>query len=121
MAALQTGRLSELGGEIEFYAGLAADSAFDQLTKSIAHDPVFEKHAISVEHYIVSTGLRKMIEGSRIVQYVDGVWGCRVIDEGKAKPKYLAAPHARLIEASLAALRIMAYVTDKTDQNTRIV
>jgi hypothetical protein len=102
--------LSELGGQIEFYPGLP--DFFDDLKKGIAQNPAFEKHGISVEHYIVSTGLRKMIEGSRIASYVDGIWGCEFV-EGTAKPGYLNR-QPELIGTSLGYITDIAYVIDNT-------
>ena len=36
-------------------------------------DPTYERADIALEHYIVSTGLRPMIEGSAVRPYVDDV------------------------------------------------
>jgi hypothetical protein len=103
--------LFDLGGEIDFYTGLP--DFFAELKKSIAQNPAFEKHGISVEHYIVSTGLRKMIEGSRIAPYVDGIWGCEFV-EGTAKPGYLDHRQRELVEASPGYITDIAYVIDNT-------
>src|SRR5271156_3491614 len=64
--------LFKFGSEIEFYPGLP--DFFSSLKSSVSENSEFAKHEVSVEHYIVSTGLRKMIEGSDIAQYVDGIW-----------------------------------------------
>ncbi|HEY5857494.1 MAG TPA: hypothetical protein VIW24_26570 [Aldersonia sp.] len=36
---------------------------------------------ISVEHYVVSTGFRQMIEGNPIFEYLDGVWACELLPD----------------------------------------
>jgi len=78
--------LFELGREIEFYDGLPD---FFRSVKGVAPaTDQFVKHGVTVEHYIVSTGLRQMILGSKIAQYVDGVWGCEFV-EHLAGPGYL--------------------------------
>lgn len=56
--------LRELGSEIEFYPGLP--DFFPRIKDRIAKNSRFSKHQINVEHYVVSTGLREMIMGSRI-------------------------------------------------------
>ena len=41
-----------------------------------------------MEHYIVSTGFAEVIRGSALMPYVDGVWGCELIEEpdGEGNP-----------------------------------
>ena len=43
--------------------------------------PEFVKEDISVEHFVVSTGIRPMIEGSAIAPHVDGIWANSFIEE----------------------------------------
>jgi len=78
--------LRELGGELEFYPGLP--EFFQKIKDQISSNPKFATHQISVEHYIVSTGLREMIMGSKIAPYVDDVWACEFAEES-AGPGYL--------------------------------
>jgi len=35
--------------------------------------------------YIVSTGFAEIIRGSVLKQYVDGIWGCELIEDGKGE------------------------------------
>jgi len=78
--------LKDLGGEIEFFEGLPE---FFQTVKQIAKEEKYQRFAgIQVEHYIVSTGLRKMILGSKISPYVEGVWACEFVAD-TAQPGYL--------------------------------
>lgn len=51
--------------------------------------PEFADEGISVEHYIVSTGLREMILGSVFASVVDGIWANTFI-ESAAEPGYTA-------------------------------
>ena len=62
--------LRELGAEIELYSGLP--QFFDLAKQSVHSDVRFVKHGVQVEHYIVSTGLREMIMGSRIAPFCGG-------------------------------------------------
>jgi hypothetical protein len=78
-AGLNNQRLKAFGAELEFYPGLP--EFFLQLKHEIAAQPRFADHDISLEHYVVSTGLRQMILGSAIAEHVDGVWGCELLEE----------------------------------------
>jgi hypothetical protein len=76
---LNNARLRKLGGKIQLYEGLP--DFFEKIKHVVAVNPEYAQHEIQVEHYIVSTGLRQMILGSKIAPYVDGVWGCEFIED----------------------------------------
>lgn len=76
---LNNALLKELGKEIKLYDGLP--EFFNTITNLVKKDENYRKHNITVEHYIVSTGLSKMIRGSSIADYVDGIWGCEFIED----------------------------------------
>lgn len=78
--------LRKLGSELEFYPGLP--QFFLEVKEHVTNHPVYRKHDIKVELYIVSTGLRQMILGSKIAEYVDGVWACEFV-EMRLPPGYL--------------------------------
>ena len=59
----------ELGTEIKFYEGLP--EFFQELREETHPEPEYARHKIEVEHYIVSTGLAKMIRGSKIAPFVE--------------------------------------------------
>ncbi len=81
--------LHELGAELTFHPGMPEFLA--TLRASVDEDPVFERADITLEHYVVSTGLRPMIEGSAVRPYVEDVWACEFIEAhhppGYAKPE----------------------------------
>ena len=77
-------KLRELGARIELAPGLP--DFFDR-TREIVKDDPYLKHDISIEHYVVSTGLRPMIEGSRLANAVDGIWACELLPEA-APPRF---------------------------------
>jgi hypothetical protein len=109
---LTNAKLKSLGNEIEFYAGLP--DFFELLKKEVATNAAFQKYEISIEHYIVSTGLRTMIEGSRIAKFVDGIWGCEFI-QGNAKPDYLDKDQRNLFPDSEAeVITDIVYSIDNT-------
>lgn len=74
---LDNAELKELGAEIEFYPG--AVELFETI-KSLNDDERFREYGISFENYIVSTGLKKLIQGSAIDPFVKRIWGAELID-----------------------------------------
>ena len=43
-------------------------------------DKRYSEYGIQVEHYIVSTGFAEIIRGSELMPFVDGVWGCELLE-----------------------------------------
>ncbi|MGH2427444.1 MAG: HAD family hydrolase [Candidatus Limnocylindria bacterium] len=86
---LSNDMLREIGGELTFHPGMP--EYLETLKAGVADEPVYQRADVTVEHYIVSTGLRPMIEGSAIRPYVDDVWACEFIEAshppGYAKPE----------------------------------
>lgn len=79
LKGLSNQRLRVLGAEIQFCPGLP--EFFDGL-KTFARDVgARQKLEISLEHYIISTGLAEMIRGSRIAPHVDGIFACEFIEQ----------------------------------------
>ena len=98
---LNNQRLKELGQGINFYEGLP--DFLGEIQQRVNHA---DKQAakITVEHYVLSSGLRKMIEGSAIAKYLKGIWACEFVESKQA-------PHV---------LEEIAYVIDYTTK-TRAV
>ena len=69
--------LFELGKELKFYKGIP--EIFEKTKDLIEKDTSIKDYNIKVEHYIVSTGMKRMIEGSIIKEYVEDIWGCELI------------------------------------------
>ncbi|HSM01362.1 MAG TPA: haloacid dehalogenase-like hydrolase, partial [Acidimicrobiia bacterium] len=53
---------------------------FDTTRRHVASVPEYASQGITVEHYVVSTGIRHMIEGSVIGPHLDGVWANAFIE-----------------------------------------
>lgn len=66
-------RLRELGSRLNFYKGLP--EMFEEFRDGLL-SPEHVLHGITVEHYIVSSGLKTLIEGSRLAPYVRKIFGC---------------------------------------------
>lgn len=76
---LNNERLKELGSRLKFYKVIP--EIFDATRKVVEDDSSFNEYDIKVEHYVVSTGMFKMIEGSIVRDYMEHIWGCELIED----------------------------------------
>ncbi len=81
MPDLSNAKLRELGARIDLFPGLP--DAFDRL-KGILDEAKYAGDELRLEHYVVSTGLYAMIEGSQIADKLDGIWASAFIEEPAA-------------------------------------
>lgn len=79
---LNNEKLKEFGKELKFYPGVP--EIFEKTKKLIEDDSIYSEYDIKVEHYIVSTGMTQIIKGSSVMEHVEHVWGCELI-EGEDK------------------------------------
>jgi len=91
MPNLTNAKLRALGARIRFHPGLP--DFFQSLKDELARVPEALRFDLKLEHYIVSTGLREMIEGSAIRPFVDGIWASEFL-ESPPPPGF--DPHATL-------------------------
>jgi hypothetical protein len=111
---LNNAKLKELGAQIEFAPGIPDFLVRSRdLTTSVER---YLRHELRVEHYIVSTGLRQMIEGSAIRPHVEDVWACELLPD-PAPPGYLS--QLPTVDAH-APLHQIGYTIDNTSK-TRAV
>lgn len=75
-------RLSELGGGLSFFPGLP--EIFVDLPK-VSLGPEHELAGIKVEHYIVSSGLKALLDGSRLQPHVKAIFGCEFGEDGDGR------------------------------------
>ncbi|MBD3312382.1 hypothetical protein GF352_02940 [archaeon] len=66
---LSNNLLMELGREIKFFPGIP--EFFDNLKKETGAD---------IEYYVITSGLRKMLQGSVINDYVNEIYGCELLE-----------------------------------------
>jgi hypothetical protein len=71
-------RLRELGGSLRFYPGLP--QMFEEFAKGLLTSQ-HEAQGIRVEHYIISSGLKALIEGSRLAPFVNSIFGCEFAED----------------------------------------
>lgn len=77
-AGLNNSMLNDFGKDLRFYSGVP--EIFSSTKRMIADNTVYQEYGIKVEHYIVSTGFVEVIRGSSVMDHVDGVWGCELIE-----------------------------------------
>ena len=66
--------LHELGSKITYFPGIP--EFFDNIREDIESEPVYKQAEIKIEHYVVSTGLLAMIEGSAVAPYMEHIEAC---------------------------------------------
>lgn len=114
LEGLTNSKLRELGAKIALAPGMP-----DFLQRTRAHVAGHERyahHGVQVEHYIVSTGLRQMIEGSAIREHVDDVWACELLCDPPG-PGYLIDDRESSLDGPLTQL---GYVLDNTTKTRAI-
>ncbi|MGW4528974.1 HAD family hydrolase [Amycolatopsis sp. NPDC004378] len=111
---LTNAKLRELGALVPLAPGMPDFMA--RTRKLVSEDEKYRHHNITVEHYIVSTGLRQMIEGNPIHEHVDGVWACELLAD-PPKAGYLDAPDGA---AETGVLSQVGYVLDNTTKTRAI-
>ena len=77
-SGLNNQKLREYGSKQRFYKGIP--EIFEKTKNMFKDDKSYTEYGIQVEHYIVSTGFAEVIRGSALMPYVDGVWGCELLD-----------------------------------------
>ncbi len=107
-------RLRELGEELEMSPGIP--EFFTATRNHVASIPDYAHEDIDVEHYVVSTGIRPMIEGSPIGSIIDGIWANDFI-ERPAPPGYL---ETLAIDSDPHPISMLGYMIDNTSK-TRAV
>ena len=112
MPGLSNKVLRECGAEIKFYPGLPG--FFESSRAWVKAKPEYAKHEITLEHYVVSTGLAEMIRGSALAPQIDAVWGCEFI-ENPLQPGFLSQNEFPIdAAAEIAQIGVMIDNTTKT-------
>jgi hypothetical protein len=75
-------RLGELGANLQFYPGLP--EMFDEFQDGLLR-PEHVTLGIHVEHYIISSGLKVLIDGSRLARYVRAIFGCEYAEDSQGR------------------------------------
>lgn len=75
-------RLNELGAGLRFFPGLP--EIFEELPKR-ALRPEHEAAGIRIEHYIISSGLKALLDGSRLKPFVKAIFGCEFGEDAEGR------------------------------------
>ena len=70
--------LQEMGADLTFFPGVP--ECFDEL-QNVVKIGKYEEVGIRLEHYVVSSGLKAILEGSRIAKHVKRIFGCEFDEE----------------------------------------
>lgn len=70
--------LNECGKNIEFFPGV--ETWFDRINK------FGEENGVQVEHYLVSSGTKEIVEGCKIYPYFKKAWGCEFYFNEQGEP-----------------------------------
>ena len=82
---LQRKLLKRLACQIEYYPGVAHFfQALDRFLKTL---PEVREWGIRVEHYVVSSGMKEILEGSSLAKYFKRIYACEY-DYGPAGPVF---------------------------------
>ena len=84
--------LKKLGAKLNFYQGLP--EMFEEFRGGeglLTAEHV--AHGITVEHYIISSGLKVLIDGSRLAPYVRAIFGCEFATDPEGRISFPQARH----------------------------
>lgn len=70
--------LQEMGPDLTFFPGVP--ECFDEL-QDLVKVHKYEEVGIRLEHYVVSSGLKAILDGSRIANHVKAIFGCEFDEE----------------------------------------
>ena len=71
--ALSNKDLEKMGAELTFFPGVP--DCFEELNGLFSPEE-YEELGIRLEHYVVSSGLKAILDGSQISKYVKAIFGC---------------------------------------------
>lgn len=75
-------QLKSLGAKMKLYRGLP--EMFEEFNEGLLA-PQYVSFGIKVEHYVVSSGLKVLIEGSRLRPYLREVFGCEFAEDAEGR------------------------------------
>lgn len=71
--------LQKMGADLTFFPGVP--DVFAELN-AIVEQPTYREWDIHLEHYVVSSGLKAILDGSEIAKWTKAMWGCEFDEEG---------------------------------------
>lgn len=87
LSDLNNEKLKGYGKKLNFYPGaieliryLNNDILKNHSDLDKEHPKQYSEYGVKVENYVVSTGIKKIIEGSELAPLLEHYWGCELID-----------------------------------------
>jgi hypothetical protein len=74
--------LKKMGEKLNFYKGLP--EMFEEFRDQLLNEEQIS-HGITVEHYIISSGMKILIEGSRLAPHVRAIFGCEFAEDEQGR------------------------------------
>lgn len=111
LPGLTNPKLKELGARIECCPGIP--DLFPKLDDLVSGVTRYVENEVHIEHYVVSTGIRPLIEGSPVGGYLKDVWANEFIDQ-PLPPGFLETDHTFGEHAEIAQVGYMMDNTAKT-------
>lgn len=102
--------LRQLGKKIIFNKGIP--DFFERVKQYVSDNPLYRQYNITIEHYIVSTGLKEMIAGSKIASSVDGIWANEFIE-------HIPQPHFLEKKLKVKKSHVLSQVAYTMDNTTK--
>jgi len=80
-------KLRQLGAQLSFFPGIPEMfTEFEEKLNDVADAMGWSAaHGIKLEHYIVSSGLKELISGSRIAPHVRKIFGCEYAEDEEGR------------------------------------
>ncbi len=111
--------LRKLGKKLNFYKELP--EMFDDFRDALLTEEQIA-HGIAVEHYIISSGMKVLIEGSRLAPYVRAIFGCEFAEDRQGRitfPKRVISHTQFLFRINKGLLDMSEDVNDHMDADIR--
>ena len=92
---LSNGDLETMGQELKFHPGVP--QVFDELGQILQQEK-YSRHGIVLEHYIVTSGLKAVLNGSVLSKHVERIFGCELDEDSNGKvfwPKRIVSHTAK--------------------------
>ena len=74
--------LQHMGLSLKYYPGVP--EVFQQL-EAVLDRPVYREYGVTIEHYIITSGLREIVEGSNLRPYVKSIFGSEIAEDASGK------------------------------------
>lgn len=100
--------LNSLGGSIVYYRGV--QTWFDRI------NAFAETLGVNVEHYIISSGTKEIIEGSSIAKYFKKIYGCKFIYDPVTKEAIWPGMAINYTQKTQYIFRISKGALDEVDE-----